>query len=228
MCFSATADLVVGVALVPVAIAALHEVKHWREIPFALLPTVFAVHQFIEVAVWPTAHGVISPGFVSLAVRAYLFIAMGLLPTLLPISVLMLEPRGARMRVAPFVALGGVVSTYLAYVVLSRPVTVIEHPHALEYQNAVQNGIVWAVLYVIAVIGPALVSGYPSIVAFGLLNLVGLVVVAVVYVQAFASLWCVYAAAASVLVLGHMIRRRRLADPHRLRGDPLNSAVPSI
>ncbi|BCZ25152.1 DUF6629 domain-containing protein [Mycobacterium senriense] len=76
----------------------------------------------------------------------------------------------------------------------------------------------WAVLYVIAVIGPALLSGYRSIVVFGLANLVGLIVVAVLYTQAFASLWCIYAATLSVLALVHMVRRRRLPDPHRLRG----------
>ncbi|HYO01826.1 MAG TPA: hypothetical protein VET27_08020 [Mycobacterium sp.] len=39
------------------------------------------------------------------------------------------------------------------------------------------------------------------------------------YFEAFASLWCVYAAAASVLVLVHMLRRRQLSDPHRLWGE---------
>lgn len=75
-------------------------------------------------------------------------------------------------------------------------------------------------LYVVAVIGPALM-GYPSIVAFGAMNPLGLIVVAVFYVEAFASLWCIYAAAISVLVLPHMVRRRRLPDPRRLHGEAL-------
>jgi len=75
------------------------------------------------------------------------------------------------------------------------------------------------------VIGPALVSGYRSIVAFGAINLVGLVAVAVLFVSAFDSLWCVLAAVVSVLALVHMRQRRRLPDPHRLRG--LTGAVPA-
>lgn len=216
MCFSITADLVVGTALVPVAVATLREVKHWRELPFALLPTVFAIHQFIEAAVWP--NDVVSPAMAHLASRAYVFIALPLLPLLVPVAVLMLEPRGARLRVAPFVALGAVVSAYLAVVVLTQPIGVTRCPHALQYQTGVRYGYVWAVLYVIAVIGPALMSGYRSIVVFGVANLVGLSVVAVLYVQAFASLWCIYAAVMSVLVLVHMVRRRRLPDPHRYQG----------
>jgi hypothetical protein len=216
MCFSITADLVVGAALVPVAVATLREVRHWREVPFALLPTVFAVHQFIEAAVWPD--GMFSAGLVHLATRAYVFIALPLLPALVPWAILLLEPRGARLRVAPFAVLGTVVSAYLAVVVLTEPVEVTKGPHALQYQTGVHGGYVWAVLYVIAVIGPALLSGYRSIVVFGLANLVGLIVVAVLYVNAFASLWCIYAATLSVLALVHMVRRRRLPDPHRYHG----------
>ncbi|OBH47769.1 hypothetical protein A5682_16215 [Mycobacterium mantenii] len=216
MCFSMTADLVVGTALVPVAVATLREVKHWREVPFALLPAVFAVHQFIEVAVWP--NGVVSPGMAQLAVRAYVFIALPLLPALVPWAILLLEPRGARLRVAPFAVLGTVVSAYLAVVVLTEPVTATTGPHALQYRTGVHDGYVWAVLYIIAVIGPAVMSGYRSIVVFGVANLVGLIVVAVLYLQAFASLWCIYAATLSVLALVHMVRRRRLPDPHRYHG----------
>ncbi|ASW91076.1 hypothetical protein CKJ54_15250 [Mycobacterium marseillense] len=216
MCFSMTADLVVGAALVPVAVATLREVKHWRELPFALLPTVFSAHQFIEAAVWP--NHVVPPAMAHLAMLAYVFIALPLLPALVPWAILMLEPRGARLRVAPFAVLGTVVSVYLAVAVLTEPVSMTRGPHALQYQTAVQDGYVWAVLYVIAVIGPAVLSGYRSIVVFGIANLVGLIVVAVLYTQAFASLWCIYAATLSVLALVHMVRRRRLPDPHRYHG----------
>lgn len=225
MCFSATADLAVGAALVPVAVATLREVRHRRELPFALLPAVFAVHQLIEAAIWPTAN--MPPGVVHAATLAYVFIAFPLLPTLVPVAILMLEPRGARLRVAPFVVLGAVVSVYLGVVALTRPVGVVEHANALEYVHTVQNPQVWAVLYVVAVIGPALLSGYPSVVAFGAINLVSLIAVAAVYLDAFASLWCLAAALASVLVLVHMVRRRRLPDAHRLDGLPLDRVQPA-
>ncbi|WP_156689549.1 DUF6629 family protein [Mycobacterium sp. Marseille-P9652] len=223
MCFSIAADLVVGTALVPVAIATLREVKLWREIPFALLPAVFSVHQFLEAAVWP--NGVVSAGMAEFAVRAYIFIALPLLPALVPVGILMLEPRGARLRVAPFAVLGAVVSAYLAFVVLAEPIGVKRCPHALEYQTAARESYVWATLYIVAVIGPALLSGYRSIVAFGLANLVGLVAVALLYFEAFASFWCIYAAVVSVLVLVHMRRRRRLPDPHRYRGVAMDEAA---
>lgn len=217
-----TADLVAGTALVPVAVLTLRQVRHRRELLFALLPAVFAAHQFLEVAVWAGLDGDVSPGVANLAMRAYLFIAWPLLPTYVPLAVMLLDPRGpTRRRAAPFLALGAVVSAYLGFVVLANPVEVIRHPNGLEYLTVVTHPMVWAVLYIVAVIGPPLMSGYRSIVAFGALNLVGLVVVAVFYAQEFASLWCVFAAASSILILVHMIRRRTAPDADRVPGSPV-------
>ena len=213
-----TADLVAGTALLPVAILSLREARNARELPFASLPAIFAVHQFTEVFVWLGLDGAVSPGWAELAMRIYLFIAWPLLPIYVPLAVLMLEPHGARLRVGPLVGLGAIVSAYLAYVVLFNPVEVIRHDHGLEYATVVSHPLLWAVLYIAAVIGAPMLSGYRSVVAFGLLNLIGLVMVAAFYVQAFASLWCVFASGSSLLILLHMVLRRRLPDADRLRG----------
>lgn len=221
MCFSTEADLVAGIALLPVAALSLREVRCWREVAFAALPLLFAAHQLTEAFVWAGLDGDVSASVQKAAALVYVLFAFSVLPTLVPIAVLLLEPRGARLRVAPFVAVGLVVSAQLTYFVLSGPIVVEEHAHAVVYKVGLENGNVWAVLYILAVVGPSLLSGYPSIVAFGALNLVGLTLVALVYREAFASIWCVIAALLSSLVLLHMYLRRRLPDPHRLHGNPL-------
>ncbi|WP_233214724.1 hypothetical protein [Mycobacterium sp. 4858] len=100
-------------------------------------------------------------------------------------------------------------SVYLAVVVLTQPIGVKRWPRALEYQTAVHDSWVWAVLYIAAVIGPAVMSGYRSITVF-------------------ASLWCIYAAVLSVLVLVHMRRCRRLPDPHRYQGVAMDHATSKV
>ena len=221
MCFSEQADLVAGMALLPIAAVSLREARHVRELPFASLPLLFALHQLTEAVVWAGSdgHGVSEP-LRQTAVLLYVGFAMVVLPTLFPLSVLLLEPRGDRLRVAPFVVLGSALSVVFAVGVFSAPVTVVVHPHALEYVTGLRHGDILAVAYVVAVIGPAVLSGYRSVVAFGLVNLAGLLVVAYVYQDAFASLWCVYAALTSTLVAVHMIRRRKLPDSDRLEGQP--------
>jgi hypothetical protein len=221
MCFSVQADVTAGLVLLPIGVATLREVRHVREVPFAALPLLFAVHQLIEALVWAGEAGDVSNGVQHAAAVAYLIYALPVLPTLVPLAVLLLEPQKARLRVAPFVALGGVVSAYFTYALVSAPVGVTARAHALEYHTGLHNGDLWAVVYVLAVVGPSVLSGYPTLVAFGILNLVGLSIVTVFYVESFPSLWCVYAGCTSVLMLLHMIRRRRLPDLHRLHGQPL-------
>ncbi len=218
MCFSVEADVAVGLLILPVAVASLREVRHVREVPFAALPLLFALHQFVEALVWAGEEGQVSPGVQHAAALAYLLFALPVLPTLMPVAVLLLEPQGARRRVAPFAVLGLVVTAYLGWALLAEPFSVIVHPHAIEYDTAIPAGNWWAVLYIVAVTGPLVMSGYRSLVAFGWVNLVGLTVVVVVYDQAFVSLWCVFAACTSVLVLVHMVLRRRLPEAERLHG----------
>lgn len=206
-----SADLVAGSVLLPVAAVSLGHVKQLREVPFAALPAVFAAHQLIESLVWGGHEGHVSAGLAHLAAVAYVLIALPLLPTLFPVAVLLIESPGRRRRAVPFVVLGIGVSARLACAIAVHGVTVSVHPHALTYGIGLGDGALWTVLYVLAVIGASLGSGYRTIVAFGVVNLVGLTVVAILYAEAFASLWCVYAAVTSVLVAAHMVLRHRRA-----------------
>jgi hypothetical protein len=215
VCFSTTADVVAGSALVPVAAVSLGQVRQPREVPFAALPAVFAVHQLIESLVWAGQDGDVPAGLAHAAAVAYVVIALPLLPALFPLAVLLVQPSGDRRRAAPFLLLGLVVSARLGYAVAAHSVAVTAHPHALGYDVGVGNGVLWTVLYVLAVVGAALVSASRTIVAFGVVNLVGLTAVALAYAQAFASLWCVYAALSSVLVAVHMVQRRRASTGSR-------------
>ena len=52
MCFSAAANFVGSGVLGVVGVVTLTQVKHRRELLFAALPTLFAIHQFIEGFVW--------------------------------------------------------------------------------------------------------------------------------------------------------------------------------
>lgn len=48
MCFSATASFTSSAVISDIGVATLAQVRHAREIPFAALPALFAVHQFAE------------------------------------------------------------------------------------------------------------------------------------------------------------------------------------
>ena len=61
MCFSATANFVGSTVLAGVGVVTLTKVKHRRELLFAALPVLFAIHQFIEGFVWLGLDGILSP-----------------------------------------------------------------------------------------------------------------------------------------------------------------------
>lgn len=206
------ADLVAGAALVPIGVLSLRQVREAREIPFAALPLLLGFHQLVESVVWAGVDGSVSSGTAHLAALVYVVIALPLLPTLFPLAVLLIETPSRRRYVAPFLAIGAVVSTYMAWRLWQNGLDVVAHPYGLEYRVGLGFEGFWTGAYIVATMGACLVSGYKTVIAFGVLNLIGLTVVGLAYTQAFASLWCVYAALVSVLILVHMVWREPVSD----------------
>ncbi len=107
MCFSATANFVGSGVLGAVGVVTLTKVKHKRELLFASLPALFAVHQFTEGFVWLGLDGILSPTVTRDMGAAFMLYAQGLLPFLMPLSIVLFEPDvKSRRRMAPFLAVG--------------------------------------------------------------------------------------------------------------------------
>ena len=77
MCFSATANFVGSTALGAVGVVTLTKVKHRRELLFASLPLLFAIHQFIEGFVWLGLDGILSPTITHNMGAAFMLYAQG-------------------------------------------------------------------------------------------------------------------------------------------------------
>jgi hypothetical protein len=75
MCFSAAANFVGSGVLGVVGVVTLTKVKHRRELLFAALPTLFAIHQFIEGFVWLGLDGTLSPTVTHNMGAAYMLFA---------------------------------------------------------------------------------------------------------------------------------------------------------
>lgn len=100
VCFSATANFVGRAVLGTIRVATLTEVKHRRELLFAAMPCLFAMHQLTEGFVWLGLDHRLSAAVTHNAGAAYVLYAQGLLPFLFPLSVLLIEltlPRRSRM-----------------------------------------------------------------------------------------------------------------------------------
>jgi hypothetical protein len=207
MCFSAAANFVGSTALGAVGVATLTKVKHKRELLFASLPLLFAVHQFIEGFVWLGLDGILSPIVAHNMGAAFMLYAQGLLPFLLPLSVLLFEPDArSRRRMLPFVALGGATTLYILWALTAYQLQVYVRGNSIVYINQGTNNSVVALLYVIATCGSLFFSKVRAMVIFGAANLAILLVVLAFKRYAFTSLWCAYAAIASVIILAYFWR----------------------
>ena len=207
VCFSATANFVGSGVLGTVGVITLTKVKHRRELLFAALPTLFAVHQFIEGFVWLGLDGSLSPAVAHDMGAAFMLYAQGLLPFLLPLSVLLFEPSAkSRSRMLPFLVLGGATTLYILWALTAFPLQLYVRGNSIVYINQATNNTTVAVLYVIATCGSLFFSNIKMMVIFGSANLVILLVVMEVKRYAFTSLWCAYAAVASVIILVYFWR----------------------
>src|SRR6202011_2722471 len=123
MCFSATANFVGSGVLGAVGVVTLNKVKHRRELLFASLPTLFAVHQFIEGFVWLGLDGILSPAVAHNMGAAFMLYAQGLLPFLIPPSVLLVEPdKKRRQRMLPCRVVGTATTLYILWALTAYPV----------------------------------------------------------------------------------------------------------
>ena len=209
VCFSATANFVGSGVLGAIGVVTFTKVKHRRELLFASLPTLFAVHQFIEGFVWLGLDGVLSPAVTHNMGAAFVLYAQGLLPFVIPLSVVLFEPdRKSRQRMLPFLAIGTGTTLYMLWALIAYPLHIFVQGNSIVYINDGTNNTVVAVLYVIATCGTLFFSKVRDMVIFGAANLAILLAVMAVKRYAFTSLWCAYAAVASVIILAYFWRSR--------------------
>ena|SRR5579872_249440 len=204
MCFSATANFVGSGVLGAIGAATLTRVKHKRELLFASLPLLFAVHQLMEGFVWLGLDGTVSPAVARAMGGAFMLYAQGLLPVLLPLSVWLFEPTGkSRKRMLPFLVIGGATTLYILWALTAYSFEVYVKQNSLVYMDPATNHTVVGLFYVIATCGSLFFSRIKDMVIFGAANLLILLAVMAVKRYAFTSLWCAYAAVASVIILAY-------------------------
>ena len=204
MCFSATVNFAGSAALGGAGVATLAKVKHRRELLFAAMPMLFAIHQFIEGFVWLGLDGRLSSTVAHDMGAAFMLYAQGLLPLLAPLGVFLFEPNAqSRRRMLPFVVLGGAVTLYILWALTAFPLQLYIEKNSIVYMNQATNNITVALLYIVVTCGSLFFSRIRMMVAFGVANLVILLIVMVVKRYAFTSVWCAYAAVASIIILAY-------------------------
>jgi hypothetical protein len=224
MCFSPDADYTAAVVVGAVGVQTLRSVRTRRELLVGSLPLLFALHQFTEGFVWLGLRGQVSAGLGDAAKDVYVLYAYVVLPMIVPLGLYLIEPSPTHRRwVLPFVVLGLGVGVVMLWQVTGYPISAQEHASCISYNSNAPYLTQAAYGYVIATCVPALISSRRYLQWFGIANIVGLAIAFSVREAELTSVWCVYAALVSVLILEHFRRERRgearllsasVAQPH--------------
>jgi hypothetical protein len=107
-----------------------------RRLAGRALPALFAAHQFLEGFVWLALQDRVPQLVGDASAHAYILYAQGVLPILVPLAILLLEPSPRRRKViAPFLAVGVATGTYLFWIDAAHPITYRIVNNSINYVN---------------------------------------------------------------------------------------------
>lgn len=203
MCFSPAASFVVSGVLATTAVAISRKPIPKKEQTLASLPAIFAVQQLLEGFVWLYMH---DPGPIRTAsILGFQGIAYLFWPMFVPLATLRAEANPARKKLisATFVA-GTAAALFFLVQMLTYPANVVIVQECLQYQMYMPWQI--GILYWLGANGALLFSSNPWWVTGGVAIAAGAVVAGLAYPFAIASIWCFFAAVASLVVAAYVFR----------------------
>ncbi len=204
MCFSANASFLTSIVAGTVGIACIARVHDPAELPLAAMPLVFSIQQAIEGALWLMLPIAPQGGAAAVLTWMYVIYAKVLWPVYAPMAAVLVEPDPARRRqMIGAMAAGTLVAVYfVAEMRIAMHQAVIVSGH-IAYENGRDPAFGIGALYIVATVAALLLSTHAALRLLGVIVAAGAGVSFVAYWQSFSSVWCFFAAAASIVVLGH-------------------------
>jgi len=222
MCFSTGASFGAGVVLSLIGVASIKKAQTSTHIFFASIPLIFAIQQISEGFVWLSLSNPVYASLQYISTYTFLFFAQVVWPVWVPFSILMLEKKEKRKKNEKLlVAIGGLVSLYLAYCLLSYHVEARIIGYHISYKQNYPTKLsnYGAVLYIIATIIPPAFSNIKRMWMLSIAILISYIITTIFYVDYIVSVWCFFASIISIAVLTIM---------HEIRNSQMKSAPSSV
>ena len=211
MCFSAEASFLAAAATAAAGAVAMSRTTQRAEWPLAAMPLFFSIQQTIEGFLWKTLPAV--PGDTEAALWSGLFLLFALVfwPVYAPVSVWLIEPeRPRRQWMLVSVIAGIIVSAYFAWSLSLAPQYATVDSGHIVYSGDPGMPDILRLLYPIAVCGAGALSSQRPIRLLALVLIISSLVAYAVYWHAFSSVWCYFAALASLVVVFQFEYARRM------------------
>ena len=146
---------------------------------------------------------------VHLLTIAYLLFADVLWPALVPAAVWLVEPAPARRKaILLTLAAGAATSLYYLAALATHPVSAAIFGAHVSYSFSHEHETLAFVFYVVATCLAPLLSSYRTVRLLGAVIIGSMIAAYWIYLEWFASVWCFFAAVASVVVFLHFTVER--------------------
>jgi hypothetical protein len=203
MCFSATASFVAGGILAGAGAITLTKAQK-KQIPLASIPLLFGIQQIIDGFVWTTPA---SAPYYALAVYGYSLFAFAFWPIFTPIALRIIETNSGNRKVLDALIIIGVgVAAFFMHAVIFNGATATLLDHCIAYVTPHGYGSLSLAFYLVAVVGPFLVSSKKLLKVFGVVLFISFAIAGWFYQETFSSTWCFFAAVLSSILFVHFYK----------------------
>jgi hypothetical protein len=207
MCFSATASFTAGITLSVIGIATINKTQKRTEIPFATIPILFGLQQFIEGIIW-LSFKYQTPLLNEIMTYIYTLFSHILWPIFVPFSIALLEPIHWRKKIEViFGFIGIAVALYLLYFIVKFPVISLIINKSISYDSPHFYSLIIISVYLMATSVSCFFSSYRLIIIFGILLTLFLIISYYFYAASFFSVWCFFASILSMIIYVFFDRR---------------------
>ena len=203
MCFSAEASFVGGVIISAIGVAVVTKVHKPSQLLFASIPLFFGLQQFTEGVLWLTIPNLEYTGILNIATYLFLVMADVLWPTLIPLSVLMMESNARKRKIMWYLLIAGIsVSLYYTSCLIFLNVTPQIMGYHILYHSDFPKLIAIPVfiIYLVATLTPLFISSIQRTHMMGILMFFSCLVTAIFFTQYLTSVWCFFAALISGVI----------------------------
>jgi hypothetical protein len=215
MCFSAGASFGASAVLGTLSVATLKNVKGSAQVPFAMIPLMFAVQQAAEGMLWIGLSGTEHESWRHFPIYIFLIFAQLIWPIWVPLSIWRLERDQARRKIlAGLLAMGIIISAYLLYCMFVYDIKAEIHEGHIRYilNFPLAFAAISSVFYFMPTVLPLFISSFKGMWQLGLAVLSSFIVTKIYFDEHLISVWCFFAAIISMLILIMLILSRREAD----------------
>jgi uncharacterized protein DUF6629 len=204
MCFSATASFAAAAVIGSVGIVTLRSAaakSDYRILALAAFPVLFAFQQVVEGLLWLDLASPEGSALRGVLVHAFQGYAEVFWPVFAPLAALLIErERRRKILISICLAIGVALSAYLLVAMIGHPYQASVGEGHVVYRNDFPYPKGIEAPYVVATTLSLLLCSAKEVQRLALVILVGFAVAYVSFHHAYISVWCFFAAIASVLV----------------------------